>query len=84
MRVLLSINPQYADKIFSGEKIYEYRRNIFKNTDVKIVLVYATSPIKKIIGEFYIEKIGKMRKYHLFKELKDFGINQAPQSFQYV
>lgn len=122
MRVLLSINPQYADKIFSGEKIYEYRRNIFKNTDVKIVLVYATSPIKKIIGEFYIEKIvkdspenlwelspertgierdkfdkyflgkkegyaikiGKMKKYHLFKELKDFGINQAPQSFQYL
>ena len=28
MTVLLSIKPEFADKIFSGEKKYEYRKYI--------------------------------------------------------
>ncbi|MDD5162962.1 MAG: ASCH domain-containing protein [Candidatus ainarchaeum sp.] len=57
MNVLLSIKPEYAEKIFSGEKQYEYRRLIFKNRDISQVIVYASSPIKKVIGEFEIKKI---------------------------
>ena len=30
MKVLLSIKPQFANKILSGEKLYEYRKRIFK------------------------------------------------------
>lgn len=48
MRILLSINPEYVEKIFSGTKKYEYRKNIFKNKEVKTILIYSTSPIKKI------------------------------------
>jgi predicted transcriptional regulator len=55
-RALLSIRPQYARQIFSGNKKYEYRRVIFKK-DVKLVIVYASSPLSVIIGEFQIEKI---------------------------
>lgn len=57
MRILLSINPEYVEKIFSGTKKYEYRRSIFKNKEVKTILIYSTSPVKKIVGEFSIEKI---------------------------
>lgn len=57
MKILLSIKPEYVRKIFSGEKKYEFRRSIFKNKDVKLIMVYSTSPVKKIIGEFEIEKI---------------------------
>ena len=57
MKVLLSIKPQYADKIFNGTKVYEYRRAIFKNPDVRIVVVYSSSPVKKVIGEFEIDKV---------------------------
>ena len=52
MKVLLSIKPEFADKIFNGTKKYEYRRSIFKKKEVKTVVVYASSPIQKIIGEF--------------------------------
>lgn len=57
MKVLLSIKPEYAERIFSGEKKYEFRRTIFRNANVTRVVVYASSPIKKIIGEFEIDSI---------------------------
>lgn len=57
MRVLLSIKPEFALKIFDGSKRYEYRRAIFKNQEVSRVIVYASHPIKQIIGEFEIEDI---------------------------
>jgi predicted transcriptional regulator len=57
MKVLLSIKPEFALKIFDGSKRYEYRRTIFKRGEVKIVVVYASDPIKKVIGEFEIGEI---------------------------
>ncbi len=57
MKVLLSIKPEFATKIFEGLKKYEYRRVIFKNKNVNKVIVYASSPSKLIIGEFEIEEI---------------------------
>ncbi|HEX2846018.1 MAG TPA: hypothetical protein VHN59_05685 [Chitinophagaceae bacterium] len=57
MKVVLSIKPEFADKIFNGSKKFEFRRSIFKNEDVKTVIVYASSPVKKVIGEFEIDSI---------------------------
>jgi len=63
MRILLSIKPEFALKIFDGSKKYEYRRAIFKNYGVSSVVVYASNPIRRVIGEFEIEDI-------LYDELK--------------
>ena len=57
MRVLLSIKPEFALKIFDGSKQYEYRRVIFKSQEISRVVVYASDPIKQVIGEFEIEDI---------------------------
>lgn len=57
MKVLLSIKPEYAKRIFDGEKKYEYRTSVFKRNDVESVVVYATKPIGKVIGEFKIDEI---------------------------
>jgi predicted transcriptional regulator len=57
MKVVLSIKPEFAYKIFDGSKKFEFRKTIFKNTNVKSVLVYASSPVKQVIGEFEIEDI---------------------------
>lgn len=54
MTVLLSIKPEFAEKIFDGTKKYEFRKSIFKNADVKKIVVYASSPVQKVIGEFAI------------------------------
>jgi len=57
MKVVLSIKPEYAFKIFDGTKKFEFRRSIFKNQNVKSVIVYASTPIQKVIGEFEIEEV---------------------------
>jgi predicted transcriptional regulator len=57
MRILLSIKPEYANKIFDGTKKYEFRRTIFKDSNVNTVVVYASSPVQRVIGEFTIEKV---------------------------
>lgn len=56
-KLLLSIKPQYVEEILSGRKKVEYRRRVHQANDVEWVLVYATSPIKRIVGEFKIKGI---------------------------
>ena len=57
MKVLLSVKPEFAEKIFNGTKKYEFRKSIFKNKEVDTVVVYASSPWQYVIGEFKIETI---------------------------
>ncbi|MEI8205035.1 MAG: ASCH domain-containing protein [Bacteroidota bacterium] len=57
MKIVLSIKPEFAFKIFDGSKKFEFRKSIFKNDKVKSVVVYASSPIQQVIGEFEIEEV---------------------------
>lgn len=54
MKILLSIKPEYAEKILNGTKRFEYRRVIFKRRDVRSVVIYATKPVGKVVGEFQV------------------------------
>lgn len=68
MRVLLSIKPEFAFKIFEGTKKYEFRKVIFKRPNIKTVVVYASSPVQKVIGEFEIEDILSSTPDEIWKE----------------
>lgn len=57
MKVLLSIKPEYAERILSGAKRYEFRKAVFRDTSVKTVVIYATMPVGMVVGEFDIEEI---------------------------
>jgi predicted transcriptional regulator len=77
MKVLLSIKPVFADRIFDGTKKFEYRKTIFKNKGIKTVVVYASSPIQRVIGEFEIESILDDNLDNLWKQTKQHsGINK--------
>lgn len=122
MKVLLSIKPEFAEKIFNGTKKYEFRKSIFKNKDVDTIVVYVSSPWKYIIGEFKIEhilcdnvdsiweltheysgiseqfyrmyfahktnafaiKIGHVTRFKKPKQLSDYHVKHAPQSYVYL
>ena len=71
INILLSIKPIFAAAIFSGEKKYEFRRTIFKNTNVKKVYVYASRPIGLVIGEFEIDEIITAKPELLWKATKE-------------
>lgn len=55
-KILLSIKPEYAEKIFAGTKKYEFRRVVSKRQPSKIV-VYTTSPVCRVIGEVAVNKV---------------------------
>ena len=76
MGILLSIKPKYVKEIFQGNKLYEFRRSIFKKKTGKI-LVYESSPTKRIVGEIVLGNIIEDTPQNLWNELKDFsGINK--------
>lgn len=73
MKVVLSIKPEFANKIFDGSKKFEFRKSIFKNENIKTILVYSSSPVQKVIGEFQIEKILKHDLETLWNLTKDYS-----------
>ena len=70
MRVLLSIKPEFAFKIFEGEKKFEFRKVIFKKPNIKTVVVYASSPVQRVIGEFEIDNILSSHPKKIWDETK--------------
>ncbi len=121
MKVLMSIKPKFVEEIFSETKTFELRKKIFKSS-INAIVIYSSSPKKKVVGEIIIDKIisstpkllwksyknnlgisekeyfkyyknskvayaikiKKVIKYKKELELKDFGIEKAPQSYQYI
>ncbi|WP_141604480.1 ASCH domain-containing protein [Terrilactibacillus laevilacticus] len=78
MKVLLSIKPEFVEGIISGEKKYEYRKSIFKRNDVSSVVVYATKPYGKVVGEFEIENILIDDPGNIWNQTKEFsGITKS-------
>jgi predicted transcriptional regulator len=76
MKVVLSIKPEFANKIFDGTKLFEFRKRIF-NESIKSVLVYSSSPIQKVIGEFQIGEIIKHDLETLWDLTKEYsGISE--------
>jgi predicted transcriptional regulator len=69
--VLLSIKPKFAEKIFDGEKRFEFRRRVFANKNVKKIVVYVSAPISKVVGEFEIEDIIELEIENLWDHTKE-------------
>jgi predicted transcriptional regulator len=83
MNVLLSIKPKHVEAIIKGQKKYEFRRVIFKDKNINIVYVYASYPIKKIIGTFHIGNIIKDKPKNLWQRFNDVsGLDEA-EFFEY-
>ena len=126
--IMLSIHPEWAEKIYSGEKTVEWRKTVPHklNAASRKVFLYETSPVCKVTGYFdllipieidavnirkeldeeYVERgcvpVDDLVKYQgkkniiyawVFKHfvkfdkpktLADFGVERAPQSWQYV
>ncbi len=56
MKILLSINPEHVENILQGTKRFEFRKVKCKN-DVKMILIYSTSPVMKVVAEVEVKGI---------------------------
>lgn len=49
-KMLLSINPEHVENILNGNKQFEFRK-VRCRSEVDKIIIYATSPIMKVVGE---------------------------------
>lgn len=71
-KIVISINPQYVEKIISGEKKFEYRTKAAKQ-DINKIIIYETKPIKKIVAEVEILDVVIASPEELWNQTKEYS-----------
>lgn len=76
-KIIISINPKHVNNIINGTKKYEYRTKAAKK-DVNKLIIYETTPIKKIVAEAEIIEVLALDPTTLWKETKSYsGITKS-------
>jgi len=70
--MLLSIKPEYGNKIISGKKKYEFRE-FHCREGIDTIVNYATAPMKKVIGEVALLDIIEGDVEYVWHETRGFG-----------
>src|SRR6056297_2366742 len=85
MNALLSIKPEFADKILSGEKRYEFRKTRFSSpSEVDSVYLYASSPAQQLVGSFTFNEIIEGHPTELWREFgEESGIENQSRFMDY-
>ena len=71
-RMLLSIKPEYVNKIVAGKKKYEFRK-FHCREGIDTIVIYATAPMKKVIGEVALVDIIEGDVEYVWHETRGFG-----------
>ena len=69
-KILISINPEHVANIINGTKKYEYRK-IAAKQDVSSIIIYETTPIKRIVAEAEIAEVIMLPPEELWEQTKD-------------
>lgn len=79
MKILfMSIKPKYSHLIFEGSKRFELRRSSVKVARGDIVVVYASSPLKAVVGGFVVKDVIASAPAKLWREHgKSFGVTHG-------
>lgn len=71
-KIIISINPEYVDNIIKGIKKYEYRTKVAKK-DVNKLIIYKTTPIKKVVAEAEIIEVLSFEPNTLWNMTKEYS-----------
>ena len=66
-KILISIHPEHVAKILSGEKKFEYRTKAPKR-DVDSLIIYETTPVKRVVAEAKILEVIELPPEDLWRE----------------
>lgn len=69
-KILISINPEHVANIINGTKKYEYRK-IAAKQDISSIIIYETTPIKRIVAEAEIAEVLMLPPEELWEATKD-------------
>lgn len=83
--IFLSIKPHYAEEILIGNKTVELRRICPQVNRGGLVILYASSPVKAVLGAFTIERIVTAPPQALWSEVRGLaGISRTEFDDYYV
>jgi len=85
MAKLFSIKDKYSQKIYSKEKLVEFRRQNINIEKDEICLIYTSDPVKKITGYFIVkEKIrtSLSKLWELTKNIAGITYNEFKDYFK--
>lgn len=72
----MPIKPAYAVRLIEGFKKYEFRRTAIRQ-DITHIIIYASSPVKKIIGIAEVESVNVASPTAIWESTKhDAGITR--------
>ena len=75
--ILLSIKPEYVERIFNGSKKFEFRKHL-PQKKVDRIIVYATDPVQRVVGEIAVLGTLAMKPSPLWEATKTVaGISRA-------
>ncbi len=69
---LISIHPNYVERILSGEKCLEFRRSWAANP-IDILVIYATAPVQQIVAVTQVGNVFRGSKNRLWELARDKG-----------
>ena len=69
-KILISINPEHVQNIIAGIKKYEYRK-IAAKQDISSIIIYETTPIKRIVAEAEIIDVLELPPEELWNQTKN-------------
>lgn len=67
--ILISIRPEFAEKILSGEKTFEFRRRTAQHP-VGLMVIYASAPVSAVVGYAQVDDILSLPLTKLWKRTK--------------
>lgn len=79
---LMSIHPQFAEGLMSGEKKVEFRR-VAPREAVRHVVVYATQPVGAVIGAFEVAQVDRQTPERLWRKYGSVGGIARSAFFKY-
>lgn len=82
MRILLSIKPEYVELIERHTKLFEFRKRKFKNVTSEI-LIYASAPVKKIVGIIQVRDIIEDTPIALWSHCRQYAGIKEKAFFEY-
>ena len=68
-KIIISINPEHVKNIINGTKKFEYRTKAAKS-DVNKIIIYETTPVKRVVAEAEIVEVLSMNPEDLWNETK--------------
>lgn len=82
IEILMAIKPEFADKILSGSKTFEYRKRVPKQ-EFDLILFYVSSPIMKVLFQSKIKRILDASPDEVWNETKEKGCVDFDFFYQY-